>query len=226
MKKKLALLLAGAMVLSLLLSACSAQAGPESEPPQPAQSTDTPEPSVPATVPPEEPSPSEKAPESSAQEPSAAASQAAPAQESTPQPTQAPAGDTSKLTQAPAVNTPKPQPTQAPAVNTPKPQPTPAPVVNTPPPAVSTPAPAPEPTPTPVSVPEPTPTPAPAATRETAMAYIGQSLSSLTAAIGQPNGSDYAPSCLGSGEDGELFYNGFTVYTYREGGVETVKDVI
>lgn len=58
------------------------------------------------------------------------------------------------------------------------------------------------------------------------MAFIGQSVSSLYAAIGRPNGSSYAPSCMGEGEDGELFYNGFTVYTYREGNTETVVDVI
>lgn len=66
----------------------------------------------------------------------------------------------------------------------------------------------------------------PAATRETAAAYIGKSVSSLIAAIGQPKGSDYAPSCLGDGEDGELFYDGFTVYTYRVNGTETVQDVL
>lgn len=55
--------------------------------------------------------------------------------------------------------------------------------------------------------------------------YIGRSASGLIAAIGQPLARDYAPSCLGSGEDGELIYNGFTVYTYREGTTETVTDV-
>ncbi len=58
------------------------------------------------------------------------------------------------------------------------------------------------------------------------MAFIGRSAASMIAAIGQPNARDYAPSCLGGGEDGELFYNGFTVYTYREGNTETVQDVI
>ena len=58
------------------------------------------------------------------------------------------------------------------------------------------------------------------------MAYIGKSASSLIAALGQPLATDYAPSCMGSGEDGELIYSGFTVYTYREGGIETVVDVI
>lgn len=88
----------------------------------------------------------------------------------------------------------------------------------------------------PTAAPTSAPTTAPAATeapeptqpvdlRATAMNYIGQSVSSLYAAIGYPNGSSYASSCNGPGEDGELYYNGFTVYTYRENGVETVVDV-
>ena len=32
-------------------------------------------------------------------------------------------------------------------------------------------------------------------------------------------------SCLGCGEDGELVYNGFTVYTYKEGDSEVVQNV-
>ena len=71
--------------------------------------------------------------------------------------------------------------------------------------------------------PEPEPV---AATADAARAYIGQSASSLIAAIGSPISSSYAPSCLGPGEDGELVYDGFTVYTYRENGVETVEDVL
>ena len=80
--------------------------------------------------------------------------------------------------------------------------------------------------------PEPAEDPAPqqpepqAATADTARAYIGQSVSSLIAAIGSPLSQSYAPSCLGPGEDGELIYDGFTVYTYRENGVETVQDVL
>lgn len=58
------------------------------------------------------------------------------------------------------------------------------------------------------------------------MAYIGRSAGSLAAAIGQPMSKDYAPSCMGSGEDGEWIYPDFTVYTYREGSAETVVDVI
>lgn len=110
--------------------------------------------------------------------------------------------------------------------------------VNTPEPDQSTPAPAtPAPTPEP-PVAEPsqeppvvepnqdtTPGTLPA-TKETAMSFIGKNISELYAAIGRPSGSDYASSCLGDGEDGELFYDGFTVYTYREGDTETVQDVL
>ena len=56
--------------------------------------------------------------------------------------------------------------------------------------------------------------------------YIGSSVGALYAAIGYPNGSEYAQSCIGAGEDGILYYSGFTVYTYRENGVETVVDVM
>ena len=46
-------------------------------------------------------------------------------------------------------------------------------------------------------------------------------------AIGEPtNGSEYASSCLIDGEDGVLYYDGFTVYTLRYAdGTETVYDV-
>lgn len=54
---------------------------------------------------------------------------------------------------------------------------------------------------------------------------IDQPIADLYAKIGQPESSDYAPSCMGDGEDGMLFYDGFIVYTYREGDVETVYDV-
>ena len=47
----------------------------------------------------------------------------------------------------------------------------------------------------------------------------------LDGRIGEPDSADYAPSCLGPGEDGELTYDGFIVYTYREEGSETVEDV-
>lgn len=66
-----------------------------------------------------------------------------------------------------------------------------------------------------------------APTASDAAAYIGRSTSSLAAAIGQPSGKSYASSCLGEGEDGEWYYDGFTVYTYRDtSGAETVQDVL
>ena len=62
---------------------------------------------------------------------------------------------------------------------------------------------------------------------ETAQQMIGENLTTLTDAIGEPNSESYASSCLGDGEDGELSYDGFTVYTYRApDGAETVYDVI
>lgn len=61
--------------------------------------------------------------------------------------------------------------------------------------------------------------------RELAVSCIGKNVSELYALIGQPNSSVYSPSCLVEGDDGELYYDGFTVYTTREGDVETVYDV-
>lgn len=61
--------------------------------------------------------------------------------------------------------------------------------------------------------------------RSEAMGCIGSPVSTLYSIIGSPNSSSYADSCNGGGEDGELYYNGFTVYTYRENGEETVVDV-
>ena len=56
---------------------------------------------------------------------------------------------------------------------------------------------------------------------------IDKSLEELIALIGEPESADYAPSCLnpGVGEDGNLYYEGFVVYTYREGNSETVQYV-
>lgn len=98
--------------------------------------------------------------------------------------------------------------------------------------ATATPAATPEPTPAPETTPEPTaePTPVPIEEPEddlkaTAESFIGAALEELIAAIGEPESSDYAPSCLGPGEDGNLYYEGFVVYTYREDGTETVEYV-
>ena len=61
---------------------------------------------------------------------------------------------------------------------------------------------------------------------EAAKAFEGAPLEDLIAAVGEPLSSDYAPSCLGEGEDGSLYYDGFTVYTYRDvDGSETVNYV-
>lgn len=66
--------------------------------------------------------------------------------------------------------------------------------------------------------------PAETASLETALKYVGKDVSKLYAAIGKPNSSEYASSCIGDGEDGLLYYNGFTVTTYRENGKEMVQD--
>ncbi len=82
---------------------------------------------------------------------------------------------------------------------------------------------------TPAATPEPAaPDATPNPLVEAARACIGEDLSALYKAIGEPTDSSYAPSCLnpGVGEDGELYYDGFYVATYREGERETVRDVI
>ena len=56
---------------------------------------------------------------------------------------------------------------------------------------------------------------------------IEKSVEELYALIGEPLSANYVPSCLnpGVGEDGELEYDGFIVYTYREGDTEIVQYV-
>ncbi|MBE6970399.1 MAG: hypothetical protein E7442_09835 [Ruminococcaceae bacterium] len=65
---------------------------------------------------------------------------------------------------------------------------------------------------------------------EKAESCIDGSVEDLYALIGEPNSADYAPSCLGGvatgGEDGMLYYDGFIVYTYREGDNESVYTVM
>lgn len=56
--------------------------------------------------------------------------------------------------------------------------------------------------------------------------FVDRPVEELYAAIGQPVSSSYAASCLGPGQDGELAYDGFTVYTYKEGDTETVHAVL
>ncbi|MGM9588078.1 MAG: hypothetical protein ACI3VA_11420 [Candidatus Limivicinus sp.] len=59
-----------------------------------------------------------------------------------------------------------------------------------------------------------------------AESMIGEEVSKLIEAIGEPESADYASSCLGPGEDGELHYDGFTVYTYKEGDSEVIQNVL
>lgn len=83
---------------------------------------------------------------------------------------------------------------------------------------------------TPVETVPPTEAPTEAAVQETVAAdlkalaesCIDKDISELYALIGEPDASEYAPSCLVEGEDGALYYDGFVVYTTREGDVETV----
>ena len=58
-----------------------------------------------------------------------------------------------------------------------------------------------------------------------AMGYIGRPVAELISVIGEPGEKDYAKSCMGPGEDGNLYYDGFIVYTYLEDGEETIQDV-
>ncbi len=51
---------------------------------------------------------------------------------------------------------------------------------------------------------------------EQALELIDCSVEELYSAVGMPIDYMYADSCLGEGEDGELYYDGFTVYTYRD----------
>lgn len=59
---------------------------------------------------------------------------------------------------------------------------------------------------------------------ELANGCIDKPVEDLYELIGEPESSDYATSCMGEGEgeDGNLYYDGFVVYTFRENGEETV----
>ena len=87
----------------------------------------------------------------------------------------------------------------------------------------------PEPKPKPAPEPEPEPEPEPKQDidrKAVAEGLVGRPVSELYAAIGRPISSDYAPSCLVvDGEDGELVYAGFTVYTEKGPDYETVYAV-
>ena len=109
------------------------------------------------------------------------------------------------------------------------PAPTAAPEVTAAPTAVPTEAPA----VTEAPAAEPTEAPAPetdpaAEAKELVLSLKGEPVDALYAALGEPTGgSDYASSCLvQGGQDGVLYYDGFTVYTLvQPDGTETVYDV-
>lgn len=65
-----------------------------------------------------------------------------------------------------------------------------------------------------------------AAVFDLAKSFVDKQLSELVEEIGEPISSSYATSCLGPGQDGELVYNGFRVYTYNNGETETILDVL
>ena len=62
--------------------------------------------------------------------------------------------------------------------------------------------------------------------KDIAISLIGQDVSLLYEALGEPISAEYSLSCNGPGDDGLLTYDGFIVFTYRENGVETVFDVL
>ena len=101
-----------------------------------------------------------------------------------------------------------------------QPQSTPAPTA----------APAVETAPAPVVVETEAPAPAIAPEKsafELAKALEGESVDALLETVGEPvSREDYAPSCLGDGEDGLWHYADFDVYTYREGDSESVYAVM
>ena len=91
-------------------------------------------------------------------------------------------------------------------------------------------APAVETAPAPVVVETEAPAPAVAPEKsafELAKALEGESVDALLETVGEPvSREDYAPSCLGDGEDGLWHYADFDVYTYREGDSESVYAVM
>lgn len=214
MRKRIALLTAAVLLLSVWTTACGdsskeGAAGPEeqveevSAAPNEAQNTaavlDAPPSNTPAANEDgEDPGEDVQDVDADAEEPSDTPEEQEKTPPSTPTPTPAAVTTSAPVTTPAAVSTPTAVQVQTPAPET------------TPPTAEVT----------------PELEPPAAATREAATAYIGSSASSMIAAIGAPSSRSYVPSCLGDGEDGELIYDGFTVYTYREGNSEIVQDVL
>ena len=84
------------------------------------------------------------------------------------------------------------------------------------------PAPAPE-AQTPAEAEQPEEAEAPGAL-ETALSFVDQDAQLLLDALGEPQEKLYEASCSGPGDDGIWLYDGVTVFTYLENGVETVVD--
>ncbi len=59
---------------------------------------------------------------------------------------------------------------------------------------------------------------------DTALGFVDQDVSLLVEAIGEPLEKRYEESCSGPGDDGIWTYDGLTVFTYTENGVEVVVD--
>ncbi len=58
-----------------------------------------------------------------------------------------------------------------------------------------------------------------------ANSLIDRPVSELYAQVGEPDDKSYASSCIGDGQDGELYYGDVVVVTYVEGENETIVDV-
>ena len=59
-----------------------------------------------------------------------------------------------------------------------------------------------------------------------AQSCVGRTAEELIAAIGEPEDTQYAPSCLvEDGEDGMLYYDGFYVWTVKTDTEELVHEV-
>ena len=59
---------------------------------------------------------------------------------------------------------------------------------------------------------------------DAAFSMIDHPVDEFYSLIGEPEDKSYASSCMGDGQDGELYYPGFTVCTYLDGDTETVVD--
>lgn len=59
---------------------------------------------------------------------------------------------------------------------------------------------------------------------ETALSFVDQDAQLLLDALGEPQQKLYEASCSGPGDDGIWIYDGLTIFTYLENGVETVVD--